>query len=183
MRDAPADIAVVLGNALNRNGTPSPILASRLNVALRCYRERRCPVLFVSGSIDGPGLNEALGMRAWLMDRGVADRDIVIDDQGDNTLASARNATAYMRAHGMTRVMLITQYYHLARTRLAFERARAPIVTGDYPRQFRAMDLYSSWREVPAYAVYWIRLTLDADAQPVTFRPIRFLMNLLLDAK
>jgi vancomycin permeability regulator SanA len=178
-----ADIAVVLGNALDKHGAPRPILAARLNVALQCYRERRCPVLFVSGSIDGPNLNEALSMRAWLIDRGVPERDIVVDDQGDNTLASARNATAYMRAHGMTRVMLITQYYHLARARLAFERAGAPFVAGAFPHRFRAMDFYSTWREVPAYVVYWLRLTLDADARPVSFRPVRYLMEWFSGAK
>jgi vancomycin permeability regulator SanA len=173
-----ADVAVVLGNALNADGTPKLILAARLDTALKCHRAGRCPVLFVSGSIDGPGLNEATAMRTWLIAHGLARDAIIVDEHGDNTLASARNAVAFMREHRMTRVMLITHYYHLARARLAFERAGAAVVLGAFPHQFRAMDVYSSWREVPAYAVYLVRLALDGDARPVSFRPVRFLLGL-----
>ena len=51
-------------------------------------------------------------------------------------------------------------------------------VYGAFPRSFRLLDLYSTWREVPAYAVYSIRLTLDPDAEPISFRPLLFLMKL-----
>ncbi|SAK66264.1 hypothetical protein AWB76_03799 [Caballeronia temeraria] len=173
-----ADVAVVFGNALAVDGTPKPILAARLDTAVKCHRAGLCPVLFVSGSIDGPGLNEATAMRAWLIGHGVKQNAIVVDEHGDNTLASARNAVAFMREHRMTRVMLVTQYYHLPRARLAFERAGAAVVLGAFPHRFRAMDVYSSWREVPAYAVYFARLALDENAKPVSFRPVRFLMRL-----
>lgn len=174
-----ADMAVVFGNALNNDGTPAPILEARLDEALRCHRAGHCPLLFVSGSIDGPGLDEARAMQAWLRERGVENGDIVVDDRGDNTLASARNAAAFMHERGLNRVMLITQYYHLARARLAFEKAGAGVVLGTYPRRFRAMDLYSSWREVPAYAVYLIRLELNPNAQPVSVRPAWFILKML----
>lgn len=174
-----ADLAVVFGNALEDDGTPKPILAARLDVALRCFRAHACPRLFVSGSIDGPGLDEAAAMRTYLLAHGVPDDRIVVDRAGDNTLATARNAVAYMRAHGLSRVLLVSQYYHLPRARFAFEEAGAPQVYGAYPRAFRFMDLYSSWREVPALAVYRVRLGLNADAQPVSFRPVLFLMGLV----
>lgn len=174
-----ADLAVVFGNALEDDGTPKPILAARLDVALQCYRAGECPRVFVSGSIDGPGLDEAGAMRTYLLARGVPDDRIVVDRAGDNTLATARNAVAYMREQGLSRVLLVSQYYHLPRARFAFEEAGAPRVYGAYPRAFRFMDLYSSWREVPALAVYRVRLGLNADARPVSFRPVLFLMGLV----
>lgn len=58
-----ADVAVVFGNALAADGTPKPILHARLESAIQCYRSGKCPRLFVSGSIDGPGLDEAAAMR------------------------------------------------------------------------------------------------------------------------
>jgi vancomycin permeability regulator SanA len=177
-----ADLAVIFGNALDDGGAPKPILAARLDAAVACYRAGRCPVLFVSGSIDGPDLNEATAMRAYLLERGVADDAIIVDDQGDNTLATARNATAFMRERGMSRVMLVTQYYHLARAALAFDRAGARTVLGLFPRGFQIRDVYSSWREVPAFAVYYARLALDPQARPVTLRPMLFLRGLLLGA-
>ncbi|WP_250478062.1 MULTISPECIES: YdcF family protein [unclassified Caballeronia] len=174
-----ADVAVVFGNALLNDGTPKSILAARLDAALKCHRAGHCPVLFVSGSIDGPGLNEARSMQTWLIRHGVEQEAIVVDEHGDNTLASARNAVTFMREHRMTRVLLVTQYYHLARASLAFERAGARLVLGAFPREFRVIDVYSSWREVPAYAVYFFRLAANADAKPVSFRPVQFLMRLI----
>lgn len=67
-----AEVAVVFGNALAEDGTPKPILAARLDTTVSCHREGRCPVLFVTGSIDGPGLNEAKAMQKWLSEHGVA---------------------------------------------------------------------------------------------------------------
>ncbi|WP_309789363.1 YdcF family protein [Caballeronia sp. LZ019] len=174
---SPRGLAVVFGNALTDDATPKPILAARLDAALRCHREGKCPVLFVSGSIDGPGLDEAAAMQRYLMERGVPASQIVVDDKGDNTLATARNAVGYMRAHGMSSVMLVSQCHHLARAQLAFARAGALDISGTYPRTLQLIDFYSAWREVPAYAVYRVRLALNPDAEAVSFRPMLFLLK------
>ncbi|WP_432207276.1 YdcF family protein [Burkholderia pyrrocinia] len=176
----PADVAVIFGNALDDTGAPKPVLAARLDVGVRCYRTGQCPAFLVSGAIDGPGLNEATAMRDYLVARGVPADRIAVDDQGDNTLATAQHTLAYLQAHRLSRVLIVSQYYHLARARLAFERvgiARANI-SAAYPRRFQLRDVYSSWREVPAYAVYTVRLWANPDARPVSFRPMLYLMSL-----
>ncbi|WP_438820691.1 YdcF family protein [Burkholderia diffusa] len=176
----PADVAVIFGNALDDTGAPKPVLAARLDVGVRCYRTGQCPAFLVSGAIDGPGLNEATAMRDYLVARGVPADRIAVDDQGDNTLATAQHTLAYLQAHRLSRVLIVSQYYHLARACLAFERvgiARANI-SAAYPRRFQLRDVYSSWREVPAYAVYTVRLWANPDARPVSFRPMLYLMSL-----
>lgn len=180
MPSAPADVAVIFGNALDEAGAPKPVLAARLDVGVRCYRTGQCPAFLVSGAIDGPGLNEATAMRDYLMARGVPADRIALDDQGDNTLATAQHTLAYLQAHRVSRVVIVSQYYHLARARLAFERVGiAPAdISAAYPRRFQLRDVYSSWREVPAYAVYAVRLWVNPDARPVSFRPMVYLMSL-----
>ncbi|WP_041490722.1 YdcF family protein [Burkholderia cepacia] len=176
----PADVAVIFGNALDDNGAPKPVLAARLDVGVRCYRAGQVPAFLVSGAIDGPGLNEATAMRDYLVARGVPADRIAVDDQGDNTLATAQHTRAYMQAHRISRVLIVSQYYHLARARLAFERVgieRANIFAA-YPRGFQLRDVYSSWREVPAYAIYALRLWLNPDARPISFRPMLYLLRL-----
>jgi len=172
------DMAVIFGNALRPDGTPKRVLASRLDVGVSCFQAGDCPLLFVSGGIDGPGLDEAASMRDYLLARGVPADRIIVDNLGDNTLATARNAVRYMQDHEMSRVMLVSQYYHLPRAQVTFERVGAKQVYGAFPRSFRPLDLYSTWREVPAYAVYSIRLTLNPDAEPISFRPLLFLIKL-----
>ncbi|CAE6851310.1 hypothetical protein R75461_07485 [Paraburkholderia nemoris] len=173
-----ADVGVIFGNALEDDGTPKPILASRLDVALHCYQTGYCPKLFVSGGIDGPGLDEASAMRSYLLVRGVPADHIIVDNKGDNTLATVRHAVDYMREHHLSRVMLVSQYYHLARAQLTFERLGIPQVYGAFPWSFQGRDLYSIWREVPAFAVYSIRLTLNPNSEPISFRPMLFLLGL-----
>lgn len=180
MPGEPADVAVIFGNALDDTGAPKPVLAARLDVGVRCYRSGQCPALLVSGAIDGPGLNEATAMRDYLVARGVPADRIAVDDQGDNTLATAQHTLTYLQAHKLSRVLIVSQYYHLARARLAFERvgiARADI-SAAYTHHFQLRDVYSSWREVPAYAMYAVRLWMNPEARPVSFRPMLYLMSL-----
>jgi uncharacterized SAM-binding protein YcdF (DUF218 family) len=176
-----ADAAVIFGNMLAPDGTPVRILAERLDVGVRCYHAGGCPVLFVSGSVDGPGLDEAASMRRYLLAHGVPDAAIVTDVHGDNTLATAQHAVAWLRAHSLSRVLLVSQYYHLPRAAMAFRKAgfAGLKIYADYPAHMHKLDFYAIWREVPAFAVYAIRLEINPSAQPISFRP-GFLMRDLL---
>lgn len=151
----PSELGAIFGNGLEADGTPARLLAERLDAGLDCYRAGRCQRLFISGSLDGPGLDETLAMQNYLIQHGVEPHDIVPDRAGDNTLASAQHLIAYMRERHLGSVTLVSQYYHLPRARLAVARAGgdAFAVYGVYPRTFHVRDLYSSWREVPAWLV------------------------------
>ncbi|WP_321782592.1 YdcF family protein [Paraburkholderia sp. J94] len=178
---APSELGAIFGNGLEADGTPATLLAERLDAGLDCYRAGRCKRLFISGSLDGPGLDETLAMQNYLIQHGVEPHDIVPDRAGDNTLASAQHLIAYMRERHLGSVTLVSQYYHLPRARLAVTRAGgdAFAVYGVYPRTFHLRDLYASWREVPAWLVYRVRLGANPDAQPVTIRPFLSLFNLI----
>lgn len=84
----PADVAVVLGNTVRRNGSPSPRLAARLDRAYQCYEQRQCGIIFVCGGIDAFGANEAVAMRAYLVRLGVPAESIVVDSGGNDTFAT-----------------------------------------------------------------------------------------------
>lgn len=155
--DADADIAVVLGNTVAADGSPSARLAARLDRAYDCYAATRCREIFVSGGIDPAGHDEAAAMRAYLEARGVPADRIVTDSAGADTWATARHASAYMRTRGYTRAMAVTQYFHVPRTRLALHRHGVAEVSAGYPRYAEARDLYSILRELPAIAWYAAR--------------------------
>ena len=153
----PADMAIVLGNTVLPNGQPSPRLAARLDRAYDCYAAEQCHTLFVSGGIDPAGADEAAVMRGYLLARGVPSDRIVTDSAGDNSWATARHAGAYMREHGYTRALVVTQYFHVPRTMLALRRHGVADVSGGYPRFFEWRDIYSLFRELPAVAWYALR--------------------------
>ncbi len=153
----PADLAVVLGNAVKRDGTPSPRLAARLDSALDCYARQRCARIFVTGGIEPSGADEGAVMRAYLIAHGVPAGRIVVDDGGVDTWASARNASDYMRANGLSSALVVSQYFHVPRAMLALARFGVHDVSGAHPRFRERRDLYSIAREVPALAWYAVR--------------------------
>lgn len=156
-RARPADVAIVLGNTVLPTGQPSARLAARLDRAYDCYAAMQCRLVFVSGGVDPAGADEAAVMRDYLIARGVPAEHIVTDSAGDNSWATALHASAYMREHGYTRALVVTQYFHVPRTVLALRRHGVADVSGGYPQFFEWRDLYSIFRELPAVAWYGLR--------------------------
>src|SRR5262245_21950109 len=62
----PADVAVVPGNQVNPDGTPSDRLAARLDTALNLYRRGVVKAVLVSGGTGVEGFDEADVMAAYL---------------------------------------------------------------------------------------------------------------------
>jgi vancomycin permeability regulator SanA len=153
----PADIAIVLGNTVYADGSPSPRLAARLEKAYQCYEQRQCKLVLVSGGIDASGTDEALAMHAYLVRRGIPSDNIVVDRAGNDTWSTARNASAFMRNRGLSSALVVTQYFHIPRAMFALKRFGVREVSGAYPVFWEVRDLYSIVREVPALIWYGVR--------------------------
>ncbi|MET0245416.1 MAG: YdcF family protein [Sphingomonas sp.] len=152
-----SDVAVVLGNAVSRDGSPSPRLAARLDAAVTVWVDRRVGAIIVSGGVDRNGTDEAAAMRRYLVARGVPDAAIVVDPKGATTWETARNTAAIMHARNWRTVMVISQYFHIPRTRLALARFGVEDARSAHPAYLEARDLYSIAREVIGYPAYWFR--------------------------
>src|SRR5450830_17956 len=154
---APADVIVVPGNTIAPDGTPSPRLQARLDVALKQFQQHRAPHILVSGATGKEGFDEAASMARYLQSRGVPASAIIEDNQGWTTDATARNAAFLMRQHGWKTAMVATQYFHVPRFRLALERAGIAVNGNVHAPYFELRDLYSVPRETIGYAVYFAR--------------------------
>lgn len=66
--DAP--VALVLGTKVDADGTPSPFLAARLEIARRLFGTGKVRAILVSGDNMNADYNEPVAMRGWLVDRG-----------------------------------------------------------------------------------------------------------------
>jgi len=155
-KPANADVIVVPGNTVAPDGTPSPRLQARLDAALDLYRDRRAAFIFVSGGLGQEGFDEALVMAGYLARNGVPAAAIIVDSQGLDTRATARNAAAFMHAKGLRTAIVATQYFHVPRTRLALERAGVRVAGHRHARFIELRDLYSIPREVLGYAAYFL---------------------------
>jgi vancomycin permeability regulator SanA len=148
------DVAVVFGNKVEKNGTPSARLRARLDAAVYLYGQGLCPVILVSGGIGKEGYDEAAVMRDYLLGKGIPAAKIISDNQGDNTMLTARNATAMAKQSGWHSALAVSQYFHIPRTRMALRRAGFKRVDGYHARYSEWRDIYSIAREVVGFVVY-----------------------------
>ena len=156
-RSTVADAAVVLGNEVLASGQPHPRLAARLDAALALFREKRCALIIVSGGTGKSGHVEADAMARYLEDRGVPPGKIVRDVTGVNTWETARFTAAYMREHNLASVVVVSQYFHSARSVMALRFMGIQKVGTASPRYFEWRDVYSVAREVPGIIWYFCK--------------------------
>lgn len=148
------DVAVVLGNKVEENGMPSPALKTRLDRSLQLYTEGYFQNIIVSGGVGREGHDEAFVMKKYLVDRGVPSEVIITDSKGYNTGYTAENAKVIMEERGFETAMVISQFFHITRIKLAFRQAGITEAYGAHGRDFFLRDLYSVFREFFAYYKY-----------------------------
>lgn len=120
------DAIVVLGAGLRPDGTPSDVLRDRLDTALSLFRERRAARILVSGDHGRAGYDEPSSMASYLRSQGVPDEALVCDHAGFDTFSTASRAR---HVFGLTRVLVVTQAFHLPRA-LFLARAEGAVADG-----------------------------------------------------
>lgn len=150
----PSDVAVVMGTGIDKDGRLTPRLEARLKTGAEVWREGLAPVIVTSGAVDRNGHDEAVMMRDALIGMGVPARDVIADSGGATSYDTAKDVSALMRERGWTNVIVVSQYYHISRTRYAFERFGVEHVAGIHAKYFDLRDLWSIVREFPAFYVY-----------------------------
>ncbi len=110
--DVPAEpVGIVFGAGVTGD-TPSPYLASRLDVALALWRAHKIKVFLVSGDNSGPDYNEPKAMRDYLVAHGVPGSLVVLDYAGFD---SWQTCTRAKRVFGVGHAIAISQSFHVPR--------------------------------------------------------------------
>ncbi len=118
-----ADAAVIFGAKVHPDGEPCAALRDRLDIGIDLYHRHYVDYLIMTGGRDPNGLFEPEVMLEYAVARGVPQDRVLRDDEGHNTLASARNCQRIASEVGFKRLLAVTQYFHCARVKLLFERA------------------------------------------------------------
>lgn len=156
-RSGKADIGVVLGTTVYEDRTLSPYLRARLDAAVRNYQEGYFPLIVASGGLGIEGHDEATVMAEYMVAKGIPKDKVIIDSMGNNTGATAQNLKKIMDERGLKSAFVITQFFHVPRSRLALSCMGIDPIYSDYAHYWNIRDLYSVLREVPAFALYWLR--------------------------
>lgn len=154
--------AIVLGAKVMDDGTPSPALARRVAHATTLVHSGRVAHLLMSGGAVNHPVPEAQVMRDLAMAAGIAADRIVIEDRSRNTIGNARYCAPIIAAHGWTRLLLITDSFHLPRARLIFAHHGLSVaLSGARPDGVSAEWVMAHLREIPAMMKTLFRLATE----------------------
>jgi vancomycin permeability regulator SanA len=148
-----ADLALILGSKVNEDGTLSTRLEKRLDCGLGLYQDHRVPKLIVSGGNGKEGFREGDKMREYLLKKGVPDSCIIVDNEGNNTTQSVQNTLFLQPSLHYSKVIVVSQYYHLTRAKMLFRKLGLRDVDSASPYYFEWRDIYSLLREFAAFYV------------------------------
>lgn len=119
-------VMVILGCQVKNNG-PSQLLRDRLDEALNYLDDHPDLTVVVSGG-QGPDepSTEARAMADYLMEKGVEENQILLEDQSHNTVQNFRYTAQLLEEQGYdlenTQVLVVSNGFHLTRARMLAER-------------------------------------------------------------
>lgn len=152
-----ADLIIVLGNKVNLDGKPSLQLKSRLDKTVELYKAGISKRILVSGGFGKEGFDEAIVMADYLINFNIPKEAITIDSSGVDTMSTAKNAKTFMQVQNLTSALVVTQYFHISRSKLALRKLGVTNLGNAHAHYFSIRDFYSLPREVIGYAVYWCK--------------------------
>jgi vancomycin permeability regulator SanA len=158
MRDftGQADVAIVLGSTVFKDGSLSPWLKGRVDAALQLYRNHQVKKIFVSGGIGTSDYPEGDGMQHYLLAQGVPDSAILVDNYGNNSYLTAKNFQAWNETAPYQSAVVVTSYYHVTRCKYIMSKLGSP-AAGGASSEYRAVkDWWGLLREFPAFYKYML---------------------------
>ncbi|MEU6188511.1 YdcF family protein [Nocardia sp. NPDC047038] len=120
--------AIVVHGAGLVDGEVPPLLAARLDRAIEVYRDEagagRAPLLIASGGRgDDEEVSEASAMGDYLIDRGVPEDRVVLEDRSGTTEENLLFTKRLLGERGpTTRMVLVTSNFHMLRTAILARR-------------------------------------------------------------
>lgn len=147
------DVALILGNKINEDGTLSERLIKRLECGIDLYKNHQVKRLIVSGGLGKEGFYEGSKMKEYLMKQDIPDTCIIVDDNGDDTEASVDNTLNMNDSMHFKSITVVSQYFHVTRTKMLFKRRGFEIVYSASPNYYEWGDLYSLVREFFAFYI------------------------------
>ena len=141
------DCILVLGAGLKSDGTPSAMLADRLEVAIKLYKEGVSDVILLSGDHKDDSYNEVSSMERYCLVSGVPENAIVKDGKGYSTFESILNTK---NSDKYERILIVTQKYHLYRAIYIAERLGMSAEGVDATLRPYRNQLFRELREVAA---------------------------------
>ena len=107
-----AEVALIPGAAVLKDGALSPIFIDRVDMAIKLYEAKKVSKILVSGDNSTVIYNEVNPVRLYLISKGIPDQDIFLDHAGFDTYSTMYRARDIF---GVSSALITTQSFHLPR--------------------------------------------------------------------
>ena len=116
---------IVLGFQLNPDGTMKEELIGRLETALACAKQYPNAWLLCTGgpTAQSNGISEAAAMGAWLMENGIQEERILLEERSLTTTENAQYCCELLRNNypEVTSIALVSSDYHIPWAAVLFQ--------------------------------------------------------------
>ena len=128
---------VILGGALNADGSMREELLGRLRLGLACASQLPNAFVVCTGggtAKENKAVTEAGQMGAWLLGQGLEEKRLILEDRSLSTIENARYTLELLQRDypQVTALAIISSDYHVARGALLFETVS--LMNGQGPR-------------------------------------------------
>lgn len=139
------DVIILLGGGayggvpdLSGVGTPSEMTLYRVVTAVRLYKRLKIPIIVSGGTVFQHAKPEAPIVQRFLVDLGVPDNAIIMEDKSLNTSQNAKNTRKICLERGFRTPILVTSAFHMKRSVMLFKSVGIEVTP--FPTGFQ------SWR-------------------------------------
>jgi uncharacterized SAM-binding protein YcdF (DUF218 family) len=133
------DVIIVLGCAIRKDGTPTPILRGRVDRAIKVYRNQIRkngvhPCFVVSGGqVPDEVISEAASMRDYLLTQGIPEDDILMEDKSASTYENMKFSKQVIEEQWHENERIKEEQDAAAQKKIPGKRPRKVFVTTNYP--------------------------------------------------
>jgi len=111
--------AIVVMGVAQYDGRPSPQLQARLDHVITLWNAGTAPlVVTTGGNQPGDRFTEAEASQRYLVEAGVPESAIILENLGSSTLDSLRRVHDILANQDITEILIVTDAYHAARSRM-----------------------------------------------------------------
>lgn len=151
-----ADVIIVLGSGLRRDGSAGDALTRRSLWAAQAYADGYAPqIICTGGKSPEQYRSESEACRAILIDSGVPPEAISIEEQSRSTTENALHAGEIMQRMGWQDAVLITDSFHILRASWIFDSEGITHYAYPVPRNWTRLRFYTMALLREIAALHW----------------------------
>ncbi|GAB4521581.1 MAG: YdcF family protein [Anaerolineae bacterium] len=152
----PADVIVVLGSGLRRDGRPGDALYRRSVWGARLFNQGYADQIICTGGVgEGRTRSEADACREVLMQEGVPASAIALEEQSRSTEENAIYAGDIMQANAWETAVLVTDSFHMLRASWIFDTHDITHYPSPVPREWVRDYFYNRHFTRELLALHW----------------------------